>query len=44
MHMGNPDSFWNQLRSVRDTTKDRVIRDEIEVEFEIFSIAGMLRK
>ena len=44
MHMGNPDSFWNQLRSVRDTTKDRVIRDEIEVEFEILSIAGMLRK
>ncbi len=44
MHMGNPDSFWNQLRSVRDTTKDRVIRDEIEVEFEIFSIVGMLRK
>ena len=44
MHMGNPDSFWNQLRSVRDTTKDRVIRDEIEVEFEIVSIAGMLRK
>ena len=44
MHLGNPDSFWNQLRSVRDTTKDRVIRDEIEVEFEIVSIAGMLRK
>ena len=44
MHLGNPDSFWNQLRSVRDTTKDRVIRDEIEVEFEIMSITGMLRK
>ena len=44
MHLGNPDSFWNQLRSVRDTTKDRVIRDEIEVKFEIVSIAGMLRK
>jgi len=44
MHLDNPDSFWNQLRSTRDTTKDRVIRDEIEIEFEMSSLPGMLRK
>jgi len=44
MHLDNPDSFWNQLRSARDTTKDRVIRDEIEIEFEMNSLPGMLRK
>ena len=40
----NPNSFWNQLRSAVDTTKDKVIRDEIEIEFEMNSLPGMLRK
>ena len=44
MHLDNPDSFWNQLRSAADTTKDKVIRDEIEIEFEMNSLPGMLRK
>ena len=44
MHLDNPDSFWNKLRSTRDTAKDRVIRDEIEIEFEMNSLPGMLRK
>ena len=44
MHLDSPDLFWNQLRSVRETIKDRVIRDEIEVEFEMVSISGVLRK
>jgi len=44
MHLDNPDSFWNQLRSAADTTKDKVIRDEIEIEFEMNSLPGMLKK
>ena len=28
MHLDNPDSFWNQLRSATNTTKDRVIRED----------------
>ena len=44
MHLENPDSFWNKLRSTRDTAKDRVIRDSIEIEFEMNSLPGTLRK
>ena len=43
-HLNNPDLFWNKLRSMKEAVKDRVIRDEIEVEFEMLSTAGMLRK
>tara|TARA_Y100001970_G_C14077434_1_gene772810 strand:+ start:110 stop:820 length:711 start_codon:yes stop_codon:yes gene_type:complete len=37
MHLENPDSFWNKIRSTKEATKDRVIRDEIEIKFKIYS-------
>jgi len=44
MHLENPNSFWNQMQTSRDAAKDKVIRDEIEISFEIESLPGLLVK
>ena len=35
MHIYDPDSFWNKLESTRATAMDKVIKDEIEIIFDI---------
>ena len=44
MHLDNPKSFWNQLQTTRDTAKDKVINEEIEIQFNVVSMPGMLSK
>ncbi len=44
MHLEDPKTFWNKLQTTRDTAKDKVIRDEIEISFNIISMPGMLSK
>ena len=44
MHLDNPKSFWNQLQTTRDTAKDKVINEEIEIQFSVASMPGMLSK
>ena len=44
MHLNNPNSFWNKVQTSRDAAKDKVIRDMIEINFNIVSLPGMLSK
>jgi len=44
MHLDNPNSFWNKVQTSRDAAKDKVIRDLIEINFNIVSLPGMLSK
>ena len=44
MHLDNPNSFWNKVQTSRDAAKDKVIRDLIEINFNIISLPGMLSK
>lgn len=44
MHLDNPNSFWNKVQTSRDAAKDKVIRDMIEINFNIVSLPGMLSK
>ena len=44
MHLSNPKSFWNKLQTTRDTAKDKVINEEIEIQFDVVSMPGMLSK
>ena len=44
MHLDDPKSFWNKLQTTRDTAKDKVINEEIEIRFNVVSQAGMLSK
>ena len=44
MHLENPKTFWNKLQTTRDTAKDKVIRDSIEIDFNVSSQPGMLSK
>lgn len=44
MHLDNPNSFWNKVQTSRDAAKDKVIRDMIEINFNVVSLAGMLSK
>lgn len=44
MHLDDPKSFWNKLQTTRDTAKDKVINEEIEIKFNVVSRAGMLSK
>ena len=37
MHLDNPKSFWNKLQTTKDTAKDKVIRDIIEINFKVIS-------
>ena len=44
MHLNDPKSFWNKLQTTRDTAKDKVINEEIEIQFDVVSMPGMLSK
>ena len=44
MHLNDPKSFWNKLQTTRDTAKDKVINEEIEIQFNVVSMPGMLSK
>ena len=44
MHLENPKTFWNKLQTTRDTAKDKVIRDNIEINFNVSSLPGMISK
>tara|TARA_B100000427_G_scaffold316340_1_gene311314 strand:+ start:191 stop:922 length:732 start_codon:yes stop_codon:yes gene_type:complete len=44
MHLDNPNSFWNKAQSSRDAIKDKVIRDIIEINFNVVSLPGVLSK
>ena len=37
-------SFWNDLQTTKKTTMDKVIKDEIEVKFNIVSMSGILER
>ncbi|GIR18949.1 MAG: hypothetical protein CM15mP33_04710 [Candidatus Neomarinimicrobiota bacterium] len=34
--------FWNKLQTTRDTAKDKVIDEEIEIQFNVVSMPGIL--
>ena len=42
MHLDDPKTFWNKLQTTRDTAKDKVIRDEIVIEFNVYSLPGII--
>ena len=42
MHLDDPKTFWNRLQTTRDTAKDKVINEEIEIRFKVVSMPGML--
>ena len=44
MHLDDPKTFWNRLQTTRDTAKDKVINEEIEIRFNVVSMPGMLSK
>lgn len=44
MHLDNPNTFWNKLQTTRDTAKDKVIRENIEIDFKVSTMPGMLSK
>ena len=44
MHLDNPNSFWNKVQTSRDAAKNKVIRDIIEINFNVVSLPGMLSK
>jgi len=44
MHLDNPNSFWNKVQTSRDAAKDKIIRDIIEIDFNVVSFPGMLSK
>ena len=44
MHLDDPKTFWNRLQTTRDTAKDKVINEEIEIRFKVVSMPGMLSK
>ena len=44
MHLDDPKSFWNKLQNTRETAKDKVIDEEIEIQFNVVSMPGVLSK
>jgi hypothetical protein len=44
MHLDNAKSFWNKMTTTKETVKDKVIQDKIEVKFNIISMPGLLEK
>ena len=37
-------SFWNDLQTTKKTTMNKVIKDEIEVKFNVVSMSGILER
>ena len=44
MHLDDAKSFWNKMNTTKETVKDKVIQDKIEVMFNIISMPGVLEK
>ena len=44
MHLDNAKSFWNKMTTTKETVKDKVIQDKIEIKFNIISMPGLLEK
>ena len=44
MHLDDAQSFWNKITTTKETVKDKVIQDKIEVKFNIVSMPGLLEK
>ena len=44
MHLDNAKSFWNKMNTTKETIKNKVIQDKIEINFSIISMPGLLEK
>jgi len=44
MHLDDAQSFWNKMTTTKETVKDKVIQDKIEVKFNIVSMPGLLER
>ena len=44
MKLDDAQSFWNDMQTTKKTTMDKVIKDQIEVKFNIVSMPGILER
>jgi len=44
MHLDDAKSFWNSATTTKETLKDKVIKDEIDIKFNIISVPGLLER
>jgi len=44
MHLDDAKSFWNSATTTKETLKDKVIKDEIDIKFNIVSMPGLLER
>ena len=44
MKLDDAQSFWNDMQTTKKTTMDKVIKDQIQVKFDIMSMSGILER
>ena len=44
MHLDDAKSFWNSATTTKETLKDKVIKDEIDIKFNVVSMPGLIGK
>ncbi|MDG2287264.1 MAG: YceI family protein [Candidatus Marinimicrobia bacterium] len=44
MHLDDAKSFWNSATTTKEALKDKVIKDEINIKFNIVSMPGLLER
>tara|TARA_X000000368_G_C22911656_1_gene658846 strand:+ start:91 stop:915 length:825 start_codon:yes stop_codon:yes gene_type:complete len=44
MHLDDAKSFWNSATTTKEALKDKVIKNEIDIKFNIVSMPGILEK
>jgi polyisoprenoid-binding protein YceI len=44
MHLDDPKSFWNKVQAPRNAIKDKVIRDMIEIDFNVVTLSEVISK
>jgi len=44
MKLDDTQSFWNDMQTTKKTTMNKVIKDEIEVKFNVVSMSGILER
>ncbi len=44
MHLDDAKSFWNSATTTKEALKDKVIKDEIDIKFNIVSVPGLLER
>ena len=44
MHLDDAKSFWNSATTTKEALKDKVIKDEIDIKFNIISVPGLLER